>query len=423
MSIFDKTNDALGNKLDRQQFSRLERDRNSLLGAVGNDLARLIKPAMTDAMKSVLSKQVIRVEAPKVTVPTPIVNVKASDVTVPQPQVSVTVPPIKLPAFNIPDLKWPSSEMPVRGFVKLMGIDLDNPLPVQLRDANGKPVSFGDSTQAITGGGGGGIAKQVKISNDSDNPVPVILATSASTASTASALIDSSGEQYSGSNPLPVVIGSSAATSAVNVVDSTGVAYTGDNPLPVDGDFYPVTQPVSGTVVVSGVTASIAANIVDSTGEAYTGDNPLPIKGPVVVSDITSSTSVNLEDSTGVGYSGSNPVPTRVVNVRGNLKTAYVTEDEVGEVTILAGVAGEYHDLIMVMGANESDAAINVDIRATVGGTVLMTLAIPANGTAGISLPQAMPQQDIDATWTAQNNATDNSTTQYSITGLFKKEV
>lgn len=487
--------------------NRMENDRKNLVLGIAQDLVRALKPTLEKiANTSSSNMSDVQRMISAIRIQPPVVNVPAMPrINVPQPRVSVNVPDIRVPDINMPD------EMDIKGFVGLMGYDrglLENPLPVQIRDASGKPVNFFENlTSIISSGGGGGIAKQVRINNGTANPVPVALVSGGATGSTASALIDSAGVQYSGSNPLPVTVTSGAsATTAVNIVDSTGVAYTGDNPVPVDlidittlatsakqladdhnvnvSNMIPAVETglatsalqlpdghnvtidnggpieVDGTVVVSGITASVAVTMIDSSGIGYSGANPLPIAGTVLVSDITASvktalidstgeqysgsnpvpvtgavsgtvtvssitasTSVNLEDSTGVGYSGSNPVPTRVVNVRGNLKTAYATENEVEETTLLAGVAGEYHDLVMVMGANESDAAINVDVRATKGGTVLMTLAIPANGTAGVSLPQAMPQQDIDASWTVQNNATDNSNTIYSVTGLFKKEV
>lgn len=112
----------------------------------------------------------------------------------------------------------------------------------------------------------------------------------------------------------------------------------------------------------------------------------------------------------------------RTIQVRGSLQTAYVTENEIEEVTLLAGVSGVFHDLVMMKGSNESDAAITLDIRQTTGGTVQDTLVIPANSTAGVSIPIPIPQDHKDATWTVQNNAADNSNTIYSVTALFSIE-
>jgi len=62
-----------------------------------------------------------------------------------------------------------------------------------------------------------------------------------SSASTASALVDSDGVQYSGSNPLPITaptalsVTESAASTASALVDSGGVQYSGSNPVPITG--------------------------------------------------------------------------------------------------------------------------------------------------------------------------------------------
>ena len=56
-------------------------------------------------------------------------------------------------------------------------------------------------------------------------------------------------------------------TIAAANVDSTGVQYSGSNPFPM-----------TGTVVVSSVTASTASSLIDSTGVQYSGSNPVPTK-------------------------------------------------------------------------------------------------------------------------------------------------
>lgn len=113
----------------------------------------------------------------------------------------------------------------------------------------------------------------------------------------------------------------------------------------------------------------------------------------------------------------------RPIHLRDSLQTAYVTADEVQEVELLAGSSGMYHDLIRVIAANESDAAINLDFRQTMGGTVQLSLQVPANATSGFSDIVPTPQDHADASWTVQNSASDNSNTVYSVTALFSKEI
>lgn len=89
----------------------------------------------------------INVPEPRVTVNIP--EIKIPKITVPEPKVTVRVPDVKVPA-----LKWPEKDLQVTGSVHLLGIDVDHPLPVQLRDSKGRPVSLPD-TQVLVGGGGG----------------------------------------------------------------------------------------------------------------------------------------------------------------------------------------------------------------------------------------------------------------------------
>lgn len=313
------------------------------------DNSRLPKDEILKAISQIkVNVSDIKVPKPNITIP-PIVVPKADApiVNYIPPKIEVNVPPLDIKALAA-KIELPN-EMNVRGWVGFMGYDrglLSDPLPVQLRDAKGNPVVIGNGGAIV--GGGGGVAHQVKINNATTNPVPVTIVSGASSTSGVNVL-DSSGVAYSGSNPLPVTITSGAAsTTAVQVlnadgtyrdtfpvegtvtvsditasvksalVDSSGVQYSGSNPLPVaitsggtattavqnlDGDgLYRGTFPVEGTVVVSGVTASVGATILN--GEGLARDSWL-------ISDITSSVKASLIDSTGVGYSGSNPLPIR----------------------------------------------------------------------------------------------------------------
>ena len=88
-----------------------------------------------------------------------------------EPKVTVNVPD-----FKIPDIKWPDGDMPIKGWVQLMGVDLDNPLPVQLRDAHGKPVNLFENLTTLVGGqGGGGGPKIMKISDISNSAYGVLV--------------------------------------------------------------------------------------------------------------------------------------------------------------------------------------------------------------------------------------------------------
>jgi hypothetical protein len=139
------------------------------------------------------------------------------------------------------------------------------------------------------------------------------------------------------------------------------------------------------------------------------------------VTGITNSVAVSLTDSSGVGYSGSNRLPTRPINARGSLATAYVSLTTGTETTLLAGTAGEYRDLIYIMGTNNSDVAVSVDIRNVTAGNIQTTVRIPANGTAGVSLPVPIPQEETGNNWTA--DLPDITGTTVTLSALFSKEV
>lgn len=78
---------------------------------------------------------------------------KMPSIKVPKPEVTVNVPEM--------DFKWPDGNMTVEGLVDLKGISAKNPLNVQVRDSNGKPISFGEIS-----GGGRSAYKQIKLEND-----------------------------------------------------------------------------------------------------------------------------------------------------------------------------------------------------------------------------------------------------------------
>lgn len=91
------------------------------------------------------------IKIPKIELPT---------INVPEPKVTVNIPKIDtpiIPEIKIPEIIMPDS-MNVTGNVGIIG-DINNPLPVQLRDMNGKPVSL----EVLVSGGGSG-TKIVKVS-------------------------------------------------------------------------------------------------------------------------------------------------------------------------------------------------------------------------------------------------------------------
>src|SRR3990167_8899712 len=165
------------------------------------DLLKNLGPAVIDALRPTLeilaqntklSKEELRqaisqikIDVPKVDVPQAQVEVRIPEIKVPEPKVTVNIsdikvpeiPPIKIPPIKvpkpevtvnvapakIPKLEWPEDKMPIEGWVHLMGYDHKNPVPVQLWDGKGNPVTlFENLTQLISSSGGA--AKIVKVS-------------------------------------------------------------------------------------------------------------------------------------------------------------------------------------------------------------------------------------------------------------------
>ncbi len=197
------------------------------------------------------------------------------------------------------------------------------------------PVSGSVSVSGITGSIGATILNGDGLARDTWG-VNIVGATG----SLAASIVDSSGVQYSGSNPVPV--GDAGGSITVD-----GTFYQATQPVsiatmpstPVTGTFWQATQPISGNIgtvtTVTGITNSLAVNIIDSAGVAYETVNPLPVTiisgassttaGTILNGDgtyrdtfpisgtitgITNSLAVNVVDSTGVAYETTNPLPT-----------------------------------------------------------------------------------------------------------------
>lgn len=588
-TIKDKKNDSQ---------EQLEKDRRDLVSGVGQSIVDAISPILSRiANDSQTTKadfeQAIRnikvdVNVPDVTVP---------PINVPEPRVTVQAPTV-----NVPQVKMPE-EMNVKGWLGFMGYDrglLSDPLPVQIRDANGKPIDLSGGVSGFFGGGGGA-PRIVKVSNLDEisitaaagltdtqlraSSVPVAQASGAiwstyltgianssftelqngdgrlrvSVETGGSGLTDS--ELRATSVPVEQVSGSVWSTYVTGALNSLLVGY--ENPdgrikveLPsgasglTDTELRASSVPVAqasgaswstsasqagtwniGTVTtVTSVTNSIAASLVDSTGVQYSGSNPVPISdagGSVTVDGTVAATQsgtwtlgansgVDIGDvdvtsvipGTGASNLGkaedaahasgdvgvmaltvanesntaraanndylpiasdtegnvrivgnrdhdavdagevvkvggvartSNPTAVasgdrvqfhadklgrqlvRPVQMRDLTSTAYATLTNGSETTLFAGATSTYHDLIYVLGANTSDVAVTVHLRASLAGNILMSLQIPASATAGVATPVPIPAGDVGATWTADMD--DITGTTVYLSALFSKEL
>lgn len=288
------------------------------------------------------------------------------------------------------------------------------------------------------------------------NPLPVVFG---ATATQGVNVVDSSGIGYSGSNPLPTAV--TGITNSVAVVSldrdgnplTTGPIGNGDQATALRivqaGDAVAsVVVNSMPAVVVTSITNSVAAALVDSSNVQYSGSNPLPVT--LITGALTSTLSVG-DSAARAADNGGNPVKvggiarqtnptafadgdrsnmatddlgrqiTRPIQVRDLTKTAYVSVTNGTEATLLAAVAGAFLDCVAIMGSNNSDAAISVDIRCTTAGNVVHTLRIPANATAGWTPPIPWPQDATGNNWTVDLPDVTGSTLTFS--ALFSQEV
>src|SRR3990167_1700097 len=146
--------ESLGKAIETEKRNR------NLLSAIGPAIIDVLRPVLDEILSTFRqSAEDIKQEISNIKIDSPIIpEIKIPEIKIPEikiPNVQVDIPPISLPEIKIPEVIMPE-EMNVRGWVSLMGVDINNPLPVQLRDAKGNPVNLFENLTQIVGGGGGG---------------------------------------------------------------------------------------------------------------------------------------------------------------------------------------------------------------------------------------------------------------------------
>jgi len=216
-------------------------------------------------------------------------------------------------------------------------------------------------------------------------------------------------------NPISSVTGIAGGTGA-DATNVTRVSLATDIALPAGtnsiGDI--------GTVAaVTGITDSLTAIIGDKRVDEANGDsNPLGMGG---VARTANPTAVGNGDRVASFHSDVGMQVMRPIQVRDLLLTAYVTLSNGTETDLLDGVSGQFHDLVYIMASNDSGAAVNLDIRSGTANDIMMTIEVPAAGTAGVAPPVPIPQNEADQAWTV--DMADITGTNISVTGLFTNDV
>ena len=186
-----------------------KREKAEIVREVSSNVSDALKPTLNQMLAEMRRQGTDTVEAiskVQVTSQTPEVIVPSIEV----PKAEVTV---RQPRINIPDVKMPD-KMNVEGFVSLMGIDLGNPLPVQLRTADGGPLDLMKNMATIMGGSSnGGGPRTTRIINGTDDAVNV-------TGDLSATLTADTGSGEIGTETLRIVQATNAVSS-VNIVSGS----------------------------------------------------------------------------------------------------------------------------------------------------------------------------------------------------------
>lgn len=427
--------------LEMQKKKFNQEDNSNLAAAIGKDIIDAVSPALIEHSKQFQSStqeiirevlKEIKVEMPQIDSPqfdneglkeviASAIAEAFSNVRIPEPRSTVNVPPIR-----VPDIKMPE-EMSVKGFVSLMGIDLGNPLPVQLRNADGSPFKLAESVGKILGGGSGGgkadfltiKGAMASVFSELLNPDGRVKVETLDSGSGATTIVDQlSGSAWS-TYVRPQAVGDEKTSDVLRVYQ---VADSIVSTKIVDQSAALIIDQLSGAQFSSVVRPQ-------ASGDEKTSD----VLRVYQVSDSSVSTQAKLiarQTNPTAASDGASAFQssddlgrtlTRPIQVRDLTKTAYATLTTGTETTLRAAVAGAYLDLIHIIGANNSDVAVTVDIRAVTAGNVIMSLQIPANGTAGIACPVPIPQDETGNNWTADMG--DLTGTTVYLTALFSQEV
>ena len=370
----------------------------------GKDIVKNIEKELVDAMKPVLRDlassvgQSVRQAISQVQVSTPNVTLNPTftvpDIEVPEAKVTITNPPIRIPDIKMPD------KMNIEGWVGLMGVSLEKPLPVQLRNPDGSPFNMVENLNVFGGGSGG--MRHVIVDNFSQIGGSGGL-TDTELRATSVPVSQVSGAQWSTS---ATITNTTLAVTQSGTWDEVGINDSG-NSITVDG-----------TISVSGSITSVVATGAVLHDAADDGHAPVKLGGHAIQ---TNPAAVADGDIVRLTADDLGRQITRPVQVRDLIFTAYISLTGGTETTLLAASAGAYHDLIYIMGTNNSDAAVTCDIRSVTAGNIMTSIRIPANGTAGVSLPVPLPQDATGNNWTA--DLPDVSGTTVTLSALFSREV
>lgn len=397
--------------------------------------SKAITDKITDAVLQALKG--IKVDVPETKfpeIPQPVVNVPAPVVNVKAPIINVPAPIVNMPEIKFPEQKPFPTEFSLRGITK------KTPLYVQTVDMAGNPY-FPTSGVSTGGKGDFftmlDILNSIRVVMVDPDGNPYYPTGGSSSGSTTVSLVNTDGLYYNSGNPFPVtavvsnIFGSTGAnivnpdgrikvelpattlavsgitaTIASANVDSTGVQYSGSNPMPT----YLVATSGNSTISV-GDLASDAAD---------TGSAPVKIGG---IARTANPTAVAAGDRVSATFDDLGRQITRPLQVRDLTLTAYATLNTNTETTLLAAVAGSFLDLVWIKFSNTSTGAVTIDVRDSTAGSIVDTWEVPATSVVGIAPALPYPQGNTGNNWTIDFNDSDISNTTIYVSGLFVREI
>ena len=338
-----------------------EKERRDMILGIGKEVAGVLKPTLDQlASQARMTKADMADFVSKIKVETHTPDVVLPKIDVPKAEVTVRSPKIRVPDVIMPD------EMNVRGWVQLQGVDLNNPLPVQLRTADGSPFELAERITQIVSGGGS-MPRIMKISDiltstgslidDQEGALKV-------TGSLDATLSADTGSGEIASETLRIVQATDAISS-VNVVgfDSTVSSYLVDG----DGNYRDVVPVSIESGASSGTEYEDGATAEPSTGSVImgdTGEESGNVWALATHSGVTGSSVLRVVHAADVGVSTS-------ASQAGtwNIGTVSTVTDVTNSVSVYnLDADGNYRDVMPVDATGAGDVPVTLD-----GETVTVT--------------------------------------------------
>jgi len=202
-----------------------------------------------------------------------------------------------------------------------------------------------------------------------------------------------------GSTTQPVTVTNAAGAAAVNIQD-------GGNSITVDGAFFPAIQSVSGSVSVSNfpVSQPVSGTVMaqgDVANDAVDSGNPVKIGGQART---TYPTAVSNGDRVNAIYDKMGRQVVTIATVREKIDQQTTTISNTTETAITTSVT-DFQDLTSLIISNTSATGVIVDIRSSSGASVRLSLFSPAQSSISHHFSPPLPQIVASTNWTAQLSA------------------